>query len=109
MTAMLSHQQFAARLGQACTLRRLAEPDDVSAPIAAVLHQVDERQVRSGYEQFAVLFRREDAHAPQQALYEVGFPDAEPMALLLVPVGREGQAILYEACFNRDCLADQPS
>jgi hypothetical protein len=101
MASMLTYQQFAARLGHPCTVRLLVEPDDGSAAIAAVLHQVGERRARDRYEQFALLFRREDAHAPQQGLYEVRFADAEPMALLLVPVARDGAAVHYEACFNR--------
>lgn len=103
MTALPSYAECQTRQEQACALNYLVSADaqDVAQP--GVLAEVGTRRERSGYEQFMLLFR---AHgAPRQGNYTVTFADGMRWEVFLVPVAREGEQIVYEACFNRETVA----
>lgn len=103
MTAPPSYAELQARRAQACALNYVVAADAQDAAQAGVLAEVGTRSERSGYEQFSLLFRTQGA--PRQGNYAVTFADGMRCDVFLVPVAREGEQIVYEACFNRQIVA----
>lgn len=101
MTALPSYAELQARREQACALSYAADAQDAAQ--SGVLSEVGARSERSGYEQFSLLFRVHGA--PRQGNYAVTFADGMRCDVFLVPVAREGEQIVYEACFNRRTIA----
>ncbi len=98
----ISHAALHALCGGACALRRQA--DGVVLP--ARLVGVSERKLQGGYEEFTVLFRVTGDAQPQQGICTVSFENRPAQDMFVVPVGREGVEILYEACFMRHWAGD---
>jgi hypothetical protein len=96
MHASMHHEDFRKLQGRPCMLRA---GDGVELP--AVLAEVGERRERQGFEQFSLLFRARQEDAPQQGLYRVAIEGEAEGELFLVPIGRDGDQVSYEACFNR--------
>lgn len=103
MTALPSYAELQARREQACALNYVVAADAKDAAQSGVLSEVGARSEHSGYEQFSLLFRVHGA--PRQGNYAVTFADGMRCDVFLVPVAREGEQIVYEACFNRRTIA----
>jgi len=58
-----------------------------------------------GYEQFSVIFRAEDDHDPAQGMCLLQAEGVATLMLTVVPIAREGDAVVYEAAFSR--IADR--
>jgi len=99
MTALPSYAEFQARREQACALNYVVSADAHDAPQPGVLAEIGARSERAGYEQFSVLFRVHGA--PRQGNYAVTFADGLRWEVFLVPIAREDEQIVYEACFYR--------
>ena len=98
---MTIYQDLKDRQSQHCTLRYTGEESNGEAEIAAVLLDVSECRINNGYEQFALLFRVANPGAPLQGIYAVTLPGLSAQEWFLVPVGQNGEGMLYEATFNR--------
>lgn len=68
---------------------------------------VDEKTSSPRQEQFALTFRAPGNAPPHQWLYHLQHEQLGSGKLFLVPIGREGDALIYEAVFNRRIEADQ--
>jgi hypothetical protein len=100
MSASMRYEDLLALSGRECRLSLLdAQP---AIELSAVLAEVTDRRERQGYEQFSLLFRASEQGAPQQGIYSVSFDGDEARECFLVPIGREGDEVSYEACFNRE-------
>lgn len=100
----MHYEDLSALVGRVCRIRALDRGEDASE-LAGVLVEVGERRVRQGYEQFALLFRVVETGMPQQGNYAVRFDGEDARDIFLVPVGRDGDGIAYEAVFNRTATA----
>jgi hypothetical protein len=98
MTASMRYEDFAALVGRACRLTP-SPATDGAGELVGTLDEVGERRERQGYEQFALLFRT--GGEPRQGLYDVVFDGEPAREIFLVPIGIEGDRVVYEACFNR--------
>jgi uncharacterized protein DUF6916 len=73
----------------------------VAPRVDIVLTSAMENTNAPTHEQFSLLFRGPSEPQVTQATYTVSHPDLGKFLLFLVPVGRDPQGLLYEACFNR--------
>jgi hypothetical protein len=103
MSASMRYEDLLALRGRDCRLQPLG--DDAAVELHAVLADVGERRERQGYEQFALVFRAQESGEPQQCIYAVTFDGDEAREMFLVPIGREGAQVSYEACFNRSAAS----
>jgi hypothetical protein len=75
--------------------------DETSGGFDLELTQVSERRAAQRQEGFSILFRGPaDRFAPQR-IYKLKHERLGEFDLFLVPVGKDGEAIMYEAVFNR--------
>jgi len=101
MSASMSHEDLSRLQGRSCRLRA----SEGGGELTAVLAEVGERRERQGYEHFSLLFHVQQADAPRQGLYVVAIDGEPEREMFLVPVGRDGSQVTYEACFNRRLTA----
>lgn len=101
MSEATRYEDFLAHAASTCKLR--LDAGDASGPgpeLRALLAEVGARSERQGFEVFSLLFHVETG-MPQQGMHAVSFDDGTRMEMFLVPIGREGAMIVYEAVFNR--------
>jgi hypothetical protein len=65
------------------------------------LAQVSELRVASSSQVFSILFRGLADHFMPQRIYRLSHERLGELELFLVPVGKQGESILYEAVFNQ--------
>ena len=99
MPASMLYDDLLALHGRDCRLSRAG--DDGGEDLVATLTQVGERRRRGEWEEFSLLFRVAVSGLPRQGLYNVMFDGDDAREMFLVPVGREGAHVVYEASFNR--------
>lgn len=70
--------------------------------LPVVVETVDDRPNPGpeGRQAFSVSFRVATAHTHAQGMARLDHPQRGPLEVFVVPVGQEGDAILYEAVFN---------
>ena len=100
MSASMRYEDLLALQGRECQLHLLDAQQAID--LSALLTEVTVRRERQGYEQFSLLFRARATEMPQQGIYSVSFDGDEARECFLVPIGREGDEVSYEACFNRE-------
>lgn len=101
MPASMLYDDLLALQGCGCRLRRLGAGDEGADDLPATLWQVGERRRRGDCEEFSLLFHVAASGMPRQGLYGVTFDGDDTREMFLVPVGREGTQVIYEASFNR--------
>ena len=106
MAALPSYAEIRARQAQPCMLRHGSGQATDDRPIAALLAEVDERREGGGCEQFSLFFSATEPGQPRQGIHTVTFADAAIWEVFLVPVRRDGEQVVYEACFNRMLAPD---
>jgi hypothetical protein len=74
---------------------------DASTSVPLTLESVDERPTPPKFECFSLTFKGPESPQLDQALRELEHEVLGTFSLFLVPVGKEGANILYEAVFNR--------
>ena len=87
--------------GQTCALRYLVSERSDEIVQQGVLVEVGERFEQRGYERFSLLIHAVESCPPRQGMYAVTLPGMQVQQWFLVPIAREGDRIVYEACFNR--------
>jgi hypothetical protein len=65
------------------------------------LAQVSEMRTTSSSQVFSILFRGPAGWFMPQHIYRLGHDRLGELELFLVPIGKEGESILYEAVFNQ--------
>ena len=78
--------------------------DDATMEIELI--RVEEKPSSTRQEQFALTFRAPANAPPQQWLYQLQHEQLGSGKLFLVPIEREGEALIYEAVFNRRLKVD---
>ena len=68
--------------------------------LEAELVEVADRTRSKDQVQFSLLFNVPEAAPCEQGLYKVEHPEMEKTELFLVPVGKDGEGIKFEAVFN---------
>ena len=70
-------------------------------PVRLVLTEVQEGHAGARVESFSLFFRGPRAPFFPQATYRLRHEKLEPLDIFLVPLGPEGEAMQYQAVFNR--------
>jgi hypothetical protein len=65
------------------------------------LYEVSARPAPAGYEQFSALFRGPGTPMLAQGTYRVVHPEFGELPLFIVPIAREADGVVYEACVVR--------
>ena len=79
--------------------------DGATAAVALNLTEVNERPAPPGYEQYSALLRGPLSPELKQATYALRHPDFGTLPLFIVPVGRDRDGVIYEACVVRRATA----
>jgi hypothetical protein len=70
-------------------------------PLSMRLVEVEDMGSTPEREAFALRFHAPKEMPPQQGVYRIEHDQLDAMDVFLVPVGREGEALVLEAVFNR--------
>ena len=89
-------QRFSEALGQTVLIQTTEQG------IKAVIQSVDSCKQPSlvTHQSFSVLLAAEQEPVLEQGIYPLVFPDGEVLDLFLVPLGAEGERMVYEIVFN---------
>lgn len=74
--------------------------DPEGTPVTMVLDRIADGPSQPGYEQYALTFRGPGDPVLAQQTFRIDHEGLGTMSIFLVPVGRVGDQIEYEACFN---------
>jgi hypothetical protein len=91
-----SYEAFKEQLNKTFELRI-----DGAEPIQLELTEVSERTVTPKQEMFSLIFRMRGSEVLQQQIYSLENGAMGQTELFLVPVGKDNEAVFYEAVFNR--------
>ncbi len=91
-----SYEEFKEQLNKNFELRI-----DGAEPIQFELIEVSERTVTPKQEMFSLVFRMRGSEVLQQQIYPLENGAMGQTELFLVPVGKDNEAVFYEAVFNR--------
>ena len=98
----LALEGFRTAVGSTFELRPAMQP---ARALALRLTRLDERSAPEGYEQFSAQFRGPVEPLLPQGTYAIHHVDLGEFPLFIVPVGRDGDGVHYEACVIRRCSA----
>jgi hypothetical protein len=91
-----SYEEFKEQLNKNFELRI-----DGAEPIQLELIEVSERTVTPKQEMFSLIFRMRGSEVLPQQIYSLENGAMGQTELFLVPVGKDNEAVFYEAVFNR--------
>ena len=91
-----SYEAFKEQLNKNFELRI-----DGAEPIQFELIEVSERTVTPKQEMFSLIFRMRGSEVLPQQIYSLENGAMGQTELFLVPVGKDNEAVFYEAVFNR--------
>lgn len=94
----LTVDSFTPHVGSSFTAQ-LPEGDTLALELARA-QTVGPQPSGPGRAQFALHFRGPGPRILQQAIYRLQHPAFETLEIFLVPVGRDGANVLYEAIFT---------
>ena len=84
----------------ACLHTRFRVTLETGAPLALELVTVSEMQTSAWQQSFSIVFQGPAARLIPQHIYKLVHEKLGELDLFLVPIGQQGDAILYEAVFN---------
>ena len=90
-----SYEEYAAQLNTKFQLL------DTSPMLELVLSEITECKITARQELFSLLFLGTSEFPLSQRTYEMKHEQLGAGALFLVPIGRDGERMRYEAAFNR--------
>jgi hypothetical protein len=96
MSDKLTHADFQQRLHSKFRLMR-----DETSPIELELSEVSALKTARRQEMFSVYFRGPAEFVLPQCIYRLEHETLAGCELFLVPIGRDGDGVTYEAVFNR--------
>ncbi len=75
-------------------------PATSGGPSVMVLDRIEEGPSAPGQEQYALIFQAESDEVLMQGTYHLDHGTLGGLELFLVPIGRTGRTVEYQACFN---------
>ena len=75
--------------------------DGAGQAAAMKLVEVSAGRASSGFESYSLLFLGPARPSPAQGTYRFEHPDLGRFDIFIVPIGRKGEGVYYEAIFNR--------
>jgi hypothetical protein len=100
MTRTMSPLPEKATFGRLVNSRFRLHADEQTSVEVELVEFREESSVPS-IEQFSLVFRAPADAPAEQRIYGLEHDETGPFELFLVPLGRDGEDLLYEAVFNR--------
>jgi hypothetical protein len=98
LSDQLAQARFEAAVG---TSFDMLSADGQSVAMVLHLFEVSARRSPRDYEQYSALFRGPAAPLLPQATYAFRHPTIGELALFIVPISRDDEGVVYEACVSR--------